>query len=504
VWTGQGEGLPPGPLEPTPPKIPPYPPQLPGELRAAAARASRARAVSQLRLLAAVVALALAVGFAGAGLVTRLRDDALPLLTPSSATPGPATRTPAVLDRPAQSQELERRTAFEQVLKARAAAVIAGSRSRWLATIDPGANAFRAHESALFDRLRLLPLETWGYTVIDDTQPLPSARRAALGTDAYLVQVRLDYRFTSDVIPLNRTERLTFHKVNGSWLIAGDRDGAGDQDLWDLGAISVVTGKRSLVVGPVGQRSRLRRYARDADVAARAVDAVWGTQWPRTVVLVVPSSLSQMATVLGRTSTAGLDQLAAVTTGEVWSGQEVPSSAPRGTADRVVVNPQAFAHDFASPTRRLVLTHEFTHVATRATSRVTPPLWAEEGFADYVAYLHSGLSKAVIAQSLLKQVRAGTVPAHLPSASDFDPTKGDIGLAYAGSWMAFMMMQHAGGTAEAVAFYREASAADLLGHAGESADQALQQAFMDTTGLSRSTFEQHWQDYLVGVAKNGG
>jgi hypothetical protein len=103
----------------------------------------------------------------------------------------------------------------------------------------------------------------------------------------------------------------------------------------------------------------------------------------------------------------------------------------------------------------VVLTHELTHVATRATAKVTVPLWVEEGFANYVAYHGSGLAPRVVAAEVLPLVRAGTAEDHLPSTEAFDAARGPIAPAYADAWLAFDLMA-SGGARRPTAFYRVA------------------------------------------------
>ena len=411
--------------------------------------------------------------------------------------------------------------ALQPLLDARATAVLAGRRSGWLKPLLPSATAFRARQTQVFDRIRQLPVERWRYRVLG-TAPLPPAR-AALGADAFVAQVVLSYRLAGDTRDVERRQYLTVARNGAGWALADDVDTRTERALWDIADLTVARGRRSLVIG-LGHGRRVgagvRQTAREADVSAAGVDAVWGAGWPRVVVLVVPQNVTQMAEVLGRADsagqpvTAGLDQVAAVTSGELTRCCDGAS----GVADRVVVNPVPFAR-LTLLGRRVVLTHEFTHVATRAAARVTPPLWVEEGFANYVGYRTSGLPPALIAVDLAPLVRNGTAEPRLPSSSAFDPALGPIAPAYADSWLAFDLMAR-NDPRRAVAFFRVAAglpagpgsgacsrtppgAPGVTGGPGApgsvSSQQALAAAFSQVLGTDQARFEQSWRSHRAAV-----
>lgn len=416
-----------------------------------------------------------------------------PAFTPSAA-PLPSS-TPGVATLPDRASDAGLSEAGV-LLQRRAAAVLRRDRAGFLATVDPRASGFRSRQAVLFSRLAALRPRAWSYHVQDQGRALPAARRAALGGPAYVLRVTLAYRLVDDTRDVEREQHLTLVRRGGGWLLAADTDGATQRDLWDLGPVRVVRGARSVVIGATPPPADLKTIAGEADAAARQVDRVWGERWPRTVVVLVPRTLSQMATILGRKTSAGLDQVAAMTSGELRSGGP-PVTTPGGVADRVVLNPVAFA-DFTELGRRVVLTHEVTHVATRASFLVAPALWVEEGFADYVAYLGSGLSNAAIAGDLLSQVRAGRLPAHLPDAADFDPSRRQIAPAYAGSWLAMKLIATDGGTRQVVAFYRAVTGyAPPSGHV--TSQDAVEAAAQEVLGESLAQFEGRWRAYLAAL-----
>jgi len=454
-------------------------------------------------------------------------DRAQPGGSPGTARTG-LTAAPGAPGAPGAAVRLDQNV-VEQVarlLDQRAEAVLDGDRRLWLSTLDPGNPDFVHQQAALFDRLRLLPLKRWSYGGVT-SRPDPAS-----GGTTRLVDVRLSYRLAADTRDVVREQHLVARRWGTGWVLSGERADQ-QRDVWDLGPIAVARGARSLVIGSTSQRGVLQRFAQETDAAAHRVDAAWGTRWPRTVVVVVPADLRAMATVLGARSPGGLNQVAAITFGDLGGGQAA------GSADRVVINAAAFSA-FGPLGRRVVLTHEVTHVATRATTVADVPMWLQEGFADYVAYRGTGLSRGVIADDLLRLVRAGKGPQHLPDAQDFDPSRSRIAPAYAGAWLAMDLIARTGGPREVVAFYREAAginpAADgelgVQAAAGGNAAgapaavQGLSQvgveegtpvpspsssdgattrsAFHDVLGTDQAGFERRWRAYLAAVARDDG
>jgi hypothetical protein len=482
----------------------------------------------QPRAAALLLAGVLFVGGTGVAAMAA-RPQALPARSPVSAgapassAAGHAAVAPAALSQAGVA-------AVQPLLDARAAAVVAGRRTGWLAPLLPAAGAFRTRQAQVFDRIRQLPVERWSYRV-QGTTALRADRAASLGAEAFVAQVLLSYRLAGDTRDVERRQYLTVARTvtrtgagtetggGAGWALADDVDGPTEPALWDIADLTVAHGRRSLVIGlGHGRRvgAQVRQTAREADVSAAGVDAVWGAGWPRTVVLVVPQTLEQMAEVLGRTDatgrpmTAGLDQVAAVTSGELTRC----CNGSSGVADRVVVNPVPFAR-LSAIGRRVVLTHELTHVATRAAARITPPLWVEEGFANYVGYRRSGLAPALIAVDLAPLVRNGTAEPRLPSSAAFDPAGGRIAPAYADSWLAFDLMARTDPD-RAAAFFRVAAglpARPATGGAGAqsppapgvsgpaSSKQALAAAFSQVLGTDQARFEATWRRHRAAVLR---
>lgn len=390
-----------------------------------------------------------------------------------------------------QAAKPSKQLAVDQLLTRRAAALLKRDRAAFLSTVDPKATAFSSQQKRLFDNLADVPLASWRYRLEDaDAFPLSTTRRAALGGDAFGGQVRLQYGLKGyDAFPVGASQYLTFVQRGDAWYVASDADGAAagkrsGRELWDFGEVNVAKGESSLVLG-LSTKSLLERYAREADRAVPAVTKVWGTAWSRRAIIVVPRTEGQMAALLGAKA-SDYRQIAAVTTGEL--GVE----SARAAADRIIVNPDAF-RQLGPLGRRVVMTHEVTHVATRASTKTWTPTWLAEGFADYTGYLNSGVPVRAAASELLKDVRAGRVPAALPTDDRFRTTRKDLAQAYEMGWLACRFIAERHGRAKLVAFYRAVGAG--------TEETAVDAAFVQVLGTSQQELTVQWRAFVKDLAE---
>ncbi|OKK19800.1 hypothetical protein AMK16_13965 [Streptomyces sp. CB00455] len=314
-----------------------------------------------------------------------------------------------------------------------------------------------------------IPLQDWAYEVA-------SVRRE--GARA-VVRAQLRYRLTGyDTAPAGSARELELTGQDGNWRVRTDRPAPGaPPQLWDQGPVSVVPGAHCLVLGGAGQsRETLREIADEADRAVPAASAAWPRPWAGRAVVLVPGSLDRMAELLGGRADT-YRGLAAVTTGRVGA---VP-----GPADRVVVNPEGYA-ELGGTGRRIILAHEVTHVATRAATTATTPLWLSEGFADWAAYRGGSTTPAQGAPALGRAVRRGEVPAQLPPAEAFafggDPQA--AARAYEGAWLACRLIAEKWG---------EEALAGLYEQAGR---EALGAALERTLGVDPAGLTTAWQEDL--------
>ncbi|MFF3347737.1 hypothetical protein [Streptomyces sp. NPDC002779] len=357
------------------------------------------------------------------------------------------------------------REAVQRVLDRRAAAIVERDESAFVRT---GARSG-------FDDLREVPFAEWSYRVT-------GLRRSG---DSATAQAELRYRLRGDdraPVTAARSLRLSLD-AGGAWYVESERPAreAADQ-LWDQGRVDVVRGERSIVLGVGQSGARLRTFADLADRAVPAVNRAWDAEWPRRLVVLVPQSLEAMAGLLGSPASS-YRGIAAVTTGETGA----PADAP---ADRIILNPVAYGV-LGQSGKQVVLTHEATHVATRAHTSAATPLWLSEGYADWVGYLGTGRSPVEAAPELWQAVTEGEIPAGLPTDEDFGFTGDSAGLAqaYESGWMACRMIAERWGEERLAEFYRAVG-----GH--EKRPGAVEEAMDRVLGTTVADFTVQWRDYL--------
>ncbi|WP_269854328.1 hypothetical protein [Streptomyces sp. RPT161] len=369
--------------------------------------------------------------------------------------------------------------AVRAVLDARARAVLRHDEAAFLASVDPTATGFRDSQRQVFGNLVKLPVGSWSYRLQrTDAFPLTSESDAQRRVAA---QVELEYTLRGyDTAPVSSVAYLTMTERGGHWYVAAQTDGepAGRHTTvqpWDQGSLTVVAGRRSLVLGQ-GDAQRLTGYADLADAAVPVVQNAWRGEWPGRAIVEVPPTEADMAALLGAQPSA-YQGIAAVTTAELHGNGSAP-------ADRVIVNPQAFSG--LSPLgRRVVLTHELTHVATRTATTPNTPLWLTEGFAEWVGNTGTGQPVQQVAAELRADVRAGRQPRQLPSNADFGSANSGLPQAYEGAWLACRMVAEQWGSGALVRLYRAAGR--------ESADAALR----GTLGVGLDQFTARWQTYVA-------
>ena len=391
----------------------------------------------------------------------------LAVLTGSGCSGGPSSGT--------------RSAAVREVLDRRAAAVLAGDVGAYRATGDPSA------ASDAFAHLREVPLAAWSYRL----------DRLTVSGDRATARARLRYRIAGyDTSPVTADRTLRLSRADGTWRVDSDEPATGSgRQLWEQGTVTVVRGEHSLVLGVGQSGERLRSFAALADRAVPAVSRAWGTDWPEHVVVLVPRSIEDMAELLGAPA-AGYRGIAAVTTGEVSQARKRPAGAAgddpaAAPADRIIVNPDAYGvlGDFG---RQVVLTHESTHVATRAHTTPATPLWLSEGYADWVGYREGGRAPGQIASELQRSVAEGRAPAALPDDEDFAFTSDATALAqaYEGGWMACRLIAGHWGEARLDAFYR--AVGDHRERSG-----AVEDALRDVLHTTPQAFTRRWREYLA-------
>ncbi|MFD8106798.1 hypothetical protein [Streptomyces microflavus] len=366
---------------------------------------------------------------------------------------------------------------IDATLERRAAAVLARDPEGYLATLAPDAVKLRAAQRTELANLADVPLKSWTYEVKGITEQ---------DGEWATTEVELRYRIDGyDTAPIATRRTLELMRDGERWYVSADRPAKGASDqLWHQGEVEVVRGAHSLVLGVGRPQEELRQVADTVDLAVPAVSDAWPRTWARRVVVLVPDSVASMAGLLGSPETS-YRGIAAVTTGEAGATGKRPA-----LADRVIVNPEAYA-SLGSFGQRVVLTHETTHVATRTSTSAATPVWLSEGFADWAAYRGEDRTPDLIAPELTGAVRAGDVPAGLPVDKDFgfDGDPAELARAYESAWMACELIAERWGKEKLTAFYAAVGA-----HPGR--DGAVEQAMGSVLATTPEEFTADWRDHL--------
>ncbi len=405
--------------------------------------------------------------------------------------PAPTTSVLATTQQNAPDPSVAREEALGVLLGHRAAAVRARDRVAFAATLDSTTSGFGLRQLAQFDALAVLPIGTFSYGTPEPAPALSAERVAQVGPEAWVSRVRGTYDFAGfDTGSREFESYFTVVRRPDGWKLADDTDGGTQPQVWDLPRLTVLRSTTTLVVG-VGPRSRLEPYLALGDTAVREVGAVWTVPWRPRLVLVVPATTAQMAAQVGQDPGA-VDQVAAITDGPF-------DRAGRAGADRVVVNPGAFS-SLQSRGQQVVVTHETTHVAIRATTDRPVPLWLSEGMADYVGYRDAGVTRRQVAAALLERVRAGQGPAALPGAADFDPGRSTIAPSYNAAWLAVTRVVDRYGIDAMVRFYLAVATTTDQSSASSDPEATTRAAFSSVLHTSQESFTREWLAYLAKLA----
>ncbi|MEZ0363344.1 hypothetical protein ACAG26_06515 [Mycobacterium sp. pUA109] len=122
----------------------------------------------------------------------------------------------------------------------------------------------------------------------------------------------------------------------------------------------------------------LDRVAAAIGPAVERVEAFWGTDWSRHIVVLGTGTDAQFRAAAGGGSAEQWADVAAVAVAD-----RVDPARRFAAGQRVVLAPGAAAMSPAA--LHLVLTHELFHYAARRDTALDAPRWLTEGVADFVA-----------------------------------------------------------------------------------------------------------------------
>ena len=361
---------------------------------------------------------------AGAGTtVTSIpRPTSAPATTPvppprsGTTTSGTPTSTPAVTpDLPAVDPQ---DAAAAAVVRRLNAAIRTKDRTAFLATFATTPQ-LRARWGRWFDNVTRMPLSRRDFRVAQSRERLPDPKGPAFTVDlAFAHQfARADrepvdewYRFTVKPGAQAGARPVVTAATGTPATGQGGLDGSRYEQLypaaWDLDEVAVVTGSRTVLVGPASLRGTMRAAVARADRAAAAVDArllrpgqraALPAKW---VVTVAPSSRNPrqyFGDARGPSTDEAPDGVAQAVFGTLEHTDGLDRSRPPATT-RVVLKASATA---ASET----LVHEFTHAVSFSWADGYPqvPEWVAEGLAQYVEVAEV----PAVRSSVLRSARTG-------------------------------------------------------------------------------------------------
>ncbi len=389
------------------------------------------------------------------------------------------TQTETITPPPPQRDTSDTEAAgSQQLLDELTAALRAGDRPRVLALAAPGS---AGQLSAIADNYRRLGIGglSMRYVAVN-TGALSDAEQQHFGPSAWAASVEVSYRISRyDTGPTTMEAGFVFERDRQGVRLAAV-GGQGDRSpLWLRDPLAVRRTARTLVL--VAPGNDVAEYAALATRAVHDVNRVL-RGWRGDLVIEVPGSQAELDAILG-TDRQRYANIAAVTT-------SVDGSLVPGSPVHVFVNPAIF-DTLRRRGAQVVMSHETTHVATRAAF-ASMPTWLVEGFADFVALDHAGVPVQVAARRYLAKIRRHGLPTHLPTATDLSPTAPGLGATYEAAWLACRYLGNRYGEAKMVAFYR------AVGR-GQSADQA----FASVLGTTPAAFLRGWRADLGSLARGG-
>ncbi|NYI07039.1 hypothetical protein [Allostreptomyces psammosilenae] len=256
-------------------------------------------------------------------------------------------------------------------------------------------------------------------------------------------------------------------------------------DRWD-GPARTVRGTHALVVGPPGRRAALEAYAVLADAAAEDVARLLALPAPPPLIVYAPTDNAALARLAGGEPGAHAHAAAVTVTRD-----------PTGGTPRVLLGPTAF-DALTDDGRRFVLTHEAVHAALALRDGGGPPAgmprWLDEGVADWVAVVATGLTERELAAPLAERLARQGPPERLPADAAFDSASADADLAYAEARLACAMVVRDHGPAALPALRTATAEALRAGQDGAAALDTAMRAVLDT---DPATFTERWQHYLT-------
>jgi len=315
--------------------------------------------------------------------------------------------------------------------------------------------------------------------VDSDDGALGTAGQQKWGSSAWVGTVAVNYRLAADPGPTQMDVAVTFTQESGSVRIAAVGGHGQRSALWLDGPVAIRHHGRVWIID--ADSSTADRYLRYGDTAVRQVAMVL-PRWRGSLVLEIPRDEAQLDSLLNADAATYADIAGVTTTAD---GAQAPHAPIH-----VFLNPTVFG-TLKPRGAQVVLTHESTHVATKAPLTAMPT-WLSEGFADYVALDHAGVPLRTAARQIIARVRAHGLPKHLPTSTDLAPTAQGLGATYEEAWTVCRYLGDAYGEARLVSFY------DTVARG-----TPLARAFRSSFGVGQAQVVAGWRAWLGNLAHVG-
>ena len=371
------------------------------------------------------------------------------------------------------------RSTVQAVLDARVAALAAGDRDGWLATVDPDASKpFRDAQGRLFDGLRSVPIESYRLEArTEDTGDLAGDLGLKYGGPVQLPETRQRLRLRGfDDRDAVDSLWLTFVQRDGQWFVAGDEDLAAvgldtARGMWDFAPVEVLATEHLLTIFHPAQRDRARALSAIAEEAIGVLRSRWDQPWPERIPMILPADTDELERLLQ--STIDLDKFLAFV-----SYGSVRDEGWEATAPRIYIQDQNLSK-YDRPFQVETLVHELAHAAGAPLAGPFVSNWVHEGVADWIATGRSTRERKPSGSD-------GRLPRDFEFSTGSQP---DILESYKESRSAVSYLASRSGAGAPTAFFRELGSVRV---APGSTDHQVDAALRRAAGLGLGDLEGGW------------
>jgi hypothetical protein len=365
---------------------------------------------------------------------------------PVAAGTGPTT--PEV-DRAARA------SGVDAVLAARAEAVKLNKPDQFVAAVDPANKALVARQRTLFANLRQFGFANLRYERLQEQYDQAITDR--YGPTTFVVAIAMTYQIRGiDPVPARTMLGYTFVQRPGDrWMLVSDTDldkrlpRGSHQEAWDVGAVLVKRGPRTLVVVEKDQTRLAASLLAKAGSAVKAVSRSWPGGWTGAgVVIALDDKIVRGADY---TLPKNAEDALAMAT---WVYRSLPgevSGVGERTDSYVVINPRNRGKVDAR-----TLAHEFTHVAT-APYGTFAPRWLVEGAATWVEFLPMDGARDLAIGTYRQTVRTRYLAKAKALPRDATFFRDSVS-SYPLAWLAVDLIHERYGGTELVTLYQEMAA----------------------------------------------